>query len=444
MYLSIGPVSEAFFSLFSFTEIFLHRPFQFIDTIMELENVSLKDKIIRAVVGFFLFILVGGLIVTFLPGDAEKSFFDVISGKSNVNAGKIGDYSIPMDYYQAAKRECYFQYRNIAPSLAEDPSTLQSCAFQTIRSLVVTEQIAKATGFSASETGIREELSDEARRIYRESVNGAGYSDDEVRKPEVIYKQILNSAPMQYRIDRKNASIIYDTLLNSNLKKTDGEIAVQKESTSARFRLRIVSYTDDQLSKLAEKEAPISEEILRAKYENEKKEGKLPKNTDGKEISFEERKNFLKSKLLLEIRSKSQEEWKGKLKTIQQEPDGLSKIASLLGANIQELKDQSLLDLWELKSGNQNIRLGSNTQFLKDLTTVAFGSKKVGGPYKESEKNVFVEFASLEIDSSKINNSQGPDLRDNPNLMNGFVMEINQALQEKYPIERRIGQKVEE
>ncbi|EMN73170.1 hypothetical protein LEP1GSC100_4248 [Leptospira interrogans serovar Bataviae str. UI 08561] len=155
-------------------------------------------------------------------------------------------------------------------------------------------------------------------------------------------------------------------------------------------------------------------------------------------------KNFLKSKLLLEIRSKSQEEWKGKLKTIQQEPDGLSKIASLLGANIQELKDQSLLDLWELKSGNQNIRLGSNTQFLKDLTTVAFGSKKVGGPYKESEKNIFVEFASLEIDSSKINNSQGPDLRDNPNLMNGFVMEINQALQEKYPIERRIGQKVEE
>ncbi|EMN38180.1 hypothetical protein LEP1GSC085_2310 [Leptospira interrogans str. L0996] len=35
----------------------------------------------------------------------------------------------------------------------------------------------------------------------------------------------------------------------------------------------------------------------------------------------------------------------------------------------------------------------------------------------------------MEIDSSKINNSQGPDLRDNPNLMNGFVMEINQALQ---------------
>ncbi|EMO06160.1 hypothetical protein LEP1GSC116_0440, partial [Leptospira interrogans serovar Icterohaemorrhagiae str. Verdun HP] len=34
--------------------------------------------------------------------------------------------------------------------------------------------------------------------------------------------------------------------------------------------------------------------------------------------------------------------------------------------------------------------------------------------------------------------------RDNPNLMSGFVMEINQALQEKYPIERRIGQKVEE
>ncbi|AYV57351.1 hypothetical protein [Leptospira kmetyi] len=411
---------------------------------MELENVSLKDKIIRAVVAFFLFILVGGLIITFLPGDAEKSFFDVIAGRSNLNAGKIGEFSIPMDYYQAARRDCFFQYRNIAPSLAEDPSTLQSCAFQTIRSLVVTQQIASATGFSVSETGIREELSDEARRIYRESVNGAGYSDEDVRKPEAIYKQILNSAPMQYRIDRKNASGLYDSLLNSDLKKTDGEITLQKESTSARVQLRIVTYTDDQLSKLAEKEAPVSDEVLRAKYENEKKDGKLPKNKDGKEVSFEERKNFLKSKLLLETRSKSQEEWKGKLKNLQQEPDGLQKIAALLGVSVQDFKDQSLLNLWELKSGNQNIRLGNNTQFLKDLTTVAFGSKKVGGPYRESEKNVFVEFASLEIDSSKINNSQGPDLRDNPNLMNGFVMEISQALQEKYPIERRIGQKAEE
>lgn len=238
---------------------------------MELENVSLKDKIIRAIVAFFLFILVSGLIITFLPGDAEKSFFDVISGRSNLNAGKIGSDSIPMDYFQAAQRDCFFQYRNIAPSLAEDPSTLQSCAFQTIRSLVVTKQIANATGFSVSETGIREELSEEARRIYRESVTGAGYSEEDVRKPEVIYKQILNSAPMQYRVDRKNASSLYDSLLNSDLKKTDGELAVQKESSSARFRLRIVSYTDEQLNKLAEKEIPVSEEVLRVKYENEKK-----------------------------------------------------------------------------------------------------------------------------------------------------------------------------
>ncbi|MBM9499448.1 hypothetical protein JWG44_04195 [Leptospira sp. 201903071] len=444
MYLSNEPVSEAFFSLFSFTEIFLHKPFQFTDTNMELENVSLKDKIIRGVVAIFLFFLVSGLIITFLPGDAEKSFFDVISGRSSVNAGKIGDYSIPMDYFQAARRDCFFQYRSIAPSLAEDPATLQSCAFQTIRSLVVTKQIADATGFSVSETGIREELSDEARRIHRESIGGAGYSEEDVRKPEAIYKQILNSAPMQYRIDRKNASVLYDSLLNSDLKKTDGEISVQKESTSARVQLRILSYTDDQLTKLAEKEAPITDELLRAKYENEKKDGKLPKNKDGKEVSFEERKNFLKSKILLEGRSKSQEEWKAKLKVFQEERDGLQKIAALLGTPIQDYKDQTLLNLWELKSGNQTIRLGNNSQFLKDLTTVAFGAQKVGGPYKDSEKNVFVEFASMEINSSKINTSQGPDLRDNPNLMNGFVMEISQALQEKYPIERRIGQKAEE
>ncbi|XDD48833.1 hypothetical protein AB3N59_10275 [Leptospira sp. WS92.C1] len=444
MYLSIGWVSEAFFSLFSFTEIFPRKLFQFTDTIMELENVSLKDKIIRGVVAFFLFILVAGLIVTFLPGDAEKSFFDMLSGRSSVNAGKIGDHSIPIDYYQAARRDCYFQYRNMAPALAEDPSTLQSCAFQTIRSLVITNQIANATGFSVSETGIREELSNEARKIHRESVNGAGYGDEDIRKPEAIYKQILNSAPMQYRIDRKNAGILYDSLLNADLKKTDGEVAVQKESTTARVQLRIVSYSDEQLSKLAAKDIPVGEEVLRTKYENEKKEGKLPKNSDGKEVSFEERKNFLKSKILLENRAQSQEEWKGKIKVLQGEPGGLQKIAGLLGTSVQEFRDQSLLNLWELKSGNQTIRLGNNSQFLKDLTTVSFGDKRVGGPYKDSEKNIFVEFASLEINTSKVNTSQGPDLRDNPNLMTGFVMEINQALQEKYPIERRVGQKVEE
>ncbi|EMN38230.1 hypothetical protein LEP1GSC085_2309 [Leptospira interrogans str. L0996] len=45
-----------------------------------------------------------------------------------------------------------------------------------------------------------------------------------------------------------------------------------------------------------------------------------------------------------------------------------------------------MLEIQELKDNPFRFWLGSNTQFLKDLTTVAFGSKKVGGPYKESEK----------------------------------------------------------
>ncbi|NUM42324.1 MAG: hypothetical protein HUU45_11920, partial [Leptospiraceae bacterium] len=138
------------------------------------EPTTIKEKIFKTIGGLFLFILVAMLAITFLPGDAEKTLFQALSGEGSLNVGKIGGESIPFDYFQAARRECYFRYKEYLPSMANDSSTLDSCAYQSIRSIKVAGMIADRVGYSVSVNGIKEELSKQARDIHKQSNTSAG------------------------------------------------------------------------------------------------------------------------------------------------------------------------------------------------------------------------------------------------------------------------------
>ena len=395
--------------------------------VFEKEATSIKDKIIRFFVGLFLFILVGMLIITLLPGDLETGFSSILSGRDESKAGEIGKISIPMDYFNAARRECYYRYKNYAPSMADDAETINTCAYQLVRNLKISGMMAEAAGFTVSEMDIKLELSDQARQIYRES-SSAGYSADEVNSPDEIYKQLFRTVPFGYRIDASIAGKLFESFLKSSINKSDSEASLEEESRNARLTLNILTISDEALLNRFDNEITISEEEIKKEFEKTAKD-----NPDKK---LENERNFIYNKLKALRKKEKMAEFKTTLKS-EAAKGTLSSIAAISGGKTETINGQSLNSLWALQVGGGKIELGKNNDFLKDITEKSFGQGKIGGPYTFSDKTLFVEFSGLDIQNQA---NKAPVKRDdNAYLVNSFLFEINQSLSEQYPIKRNMG-----
>lgn len=384
--------------------------------ILQEEPTSLKDKVIRVFVGIFLTILVVMLVVTLLPGDLETGFIAMFEGKDTSNAGKIGRITIPMDYFHAARKDCYYRYKQYAPALAENNDNINSCAYQLVQNLKIAGMIAEKTGFTVSEHSIRMDLSDQAREIYKNSVS-AGYAKDELSQPDEIYKQLVKSAPMPYRIDTYVASGLFDRFLNTVIKKTDAESKLEGEITSATVSLNIVTFNDTSILDRLDKEILISEEMIKKEYESAKEQEPLDK-----------KKQFIISKLKAKEKQKRLKELKDKLKLVK----SLAEIAKLTSSNVVQL-NQPLGNLNNLNLSGKNVNLASSTEFWKDLTSAKFNSGKIGGPYTSAEYTTFIEFTGF-----KINQGNNPQIKKDTELVFEFFNEINQSLTESFPIKRNL------
>ena len=135
----------------------------------EYEEPTIGNKIIRVVVGVFLTILVSMLILTLLPGDAEQNMFKILTGQDDYSAGKIGDETIPPDYFQAARKDCYQRYKDYNPNLSNDSSELNSCAYDTIKTFKIYKAIAHSVGYGISDQKLKEIIWEQAKQVHKES-----------------------------------------------------------------------------------------------------------------------------------------------------------------------------------------------------------------------------------------------------------------------------------
>lgn len=403
------------------------------------EPTTIKEKIFRTIGGLFLFILVAMLAITFLPGDAERTLFQALSGENSLNAGKIGGESIPLDYFQAARRECYFRYKEYVPSMANDPSTLDSCAYQTIRSLKVSSIIADKVGYSISANGIKEELSKQAREIHKQSNTSAGYAPDEVKSADEIYKSLLSSVPLNYRMDSVKAYGLFPNFLNSDIKKTDDEIIKSEEAANTKVAIKLLAFSDEGLLNELDKKVQISEEELKKEYDNELKNGKLPKDAKGNVEDYKTRKSFLTNKLKVELKQKKLSELKSAVLGLKNssKPGVLNEIAAMTGTKIDEIRNLSLSSIANFSTpSGKSYKFGTNAVFLKDLTENSDKPGKVGGPYSDSGQTVYVEFISLGLSDKK---EKKEFKRDEMSMtLVSFYSEIMQVMSNANPIYRKV------
>ncbi|MBP9164131.1 MAG: hypothetical protein KBF99_13185, partial [Leptospiraceae bacterium] len=407
--------------------------------ILEEEPVSIAQKIYRVFAGLFIAVLVVMLIFTFIPGDAEQSLLRTITGQDQMTAGKVGDESIPVDYFKAARLECYYMFKQRYPTIADDRSMLENCAFNQVKSLKIDRVLGTAAGYYVSDLSIKEDISNEARRIHSQSGTSAGYASDEVRSVDEIYRSILLSVPMHYRQDSVLSSDLYERFLYTDVKETEEEQKVRSELENVRISLSYVSFSDEELSKLVGEIPAVTDEEIKKEYDASIANKTIPMGADGKPQTLEIRKAFIFNKIQTEAKEKKLSELKAKILSVKgAENANLAAIGTISGSKIQEL---SKISLSSLNSPNKDAKTElpkflSSSTFLKDITNMSFGKGKVGGPYTDKDKTFYVEFKELTIDSG---NSVGKTVALNDNGSNKvrmFLYEIKQSLNGIYPIQR--------
>ncbi|HRG46674.1 MAG TPA: hypothetical protein PLX69_14765 [Leptospiraceae bacterium] len=407
--------------------------------ILEEEPVSIAQKIYRVFAGLFIAVLVVMLIFTFIPGDAEQSLLRTITGQDQMTAGKVGDESIPVDYFKAARLECYYMFKQRYPTIADDRSMLENCAFNQVKSLKIDRVLGTAAGYYVSDLSIKEDISNEARRIHSQSGTSAGYASDEVRSVDEIYRSILLSVPMHYRQDSVLSSDLYERFLYTDVKETEEEQKVRSELENVRISLSYVSFSDEELSKLVGEIPAVTDEEIKKEYDASIANKTIPMGADGKPQTLEIRKAFIFNKIQTEAKEKKLSELKAKILSVKgAENANLAAIGTISGSKIQEL---SKISLSSLNSPSKDAKTElpkflSSSTFLKDITNMSFGKGKVGGPYTDKDKTFYVEFKELTIDSG---NSVGKTVALNDNGNNKvrmFLYEIKQSLNGIYPIQR--------
>ncbi|HNK58591.1 MAG TPA: hypothetical protein PLL86_20435 [Leptospiraceae bacterium] len=407
--------------------------------ILEEEPVSISQKIYRIFAGLFIAVLVTMLIFTLIPGDAEQNLLRMIIGQDQMTAGKVGDETIPIDYFKAARLECYYMYKQRFPTAADDASMLENCAFNQIKSLKIDKVLANAAGYHVSDLSIKEDISNEARKIHSQSGTSAGYSSDEVRSVDDIYRSILQSVPMHYRQDTAASIELYERFLYTDVKESEEEQKIRSELENVRLSLSYISFSDEELSKVIGEIPQITDAEIQKEYDASVANKTVPMGEDGKPQPLEVRKALIFNKLQSEAKEKKLSELKGKILSAKgAENANLGALALIAGVKIADLNKVSLSSIGPQAKENKTElpKFLSGSAFLKDITNQAFGKGKVGGPYTDKEKTFYVEFKDLSIESG---NSVGKNVamnESNSNRTRMFLYEIKQSLGGIFPIRR--------
>lgn len=407
----------------------------------EKEELTLKDKIFKWFAGIFMTILVVMLIFTLLPNDAEQSLYKLLTGQDTHSAGKFGSETITMDYFQAAKRDCYSRYKEAQANL--DTGLLNSCAYNTIKELKVSRAIANSVGYDISENKIKELLFEQAKQIHKDSAVSAGYSQEEQLTEKDIYRNLLQSTSLDYR---KDIMVLYGlyNFLKLNWEESENSKVISSEVENLKFNLEYVSFSEVDLLNKVEKEVQISEEELQTEYEKSKNEGKLAKNEKGEYPTLEERKPILYNQIKSEKKQKLVAELKSKIQSLKnsETKDILKQIAQLTNSQVEEIKNISLKDLSNPSNNSKFYRFASNRAFLKDLIELPFDKGNVGGPYMEEDKAAYVEFKTFSFESKEKKNLQEED---SLKKMQQYILfeEVKQAVAAKYPLYRKFDKQVE-
>jgi hypothetical protein len=395
------------------------------------EPSSWKDRILRVVVGIFLFLLVSMLIITFLPGDAEKSFVSLLTGRSASDAGKIGRRTVPLDAFQITLRQCYSQYKAYAPQLADNMEILENCAYTRIRQLYISEFIGESIGYEVSSLRVKRDVLEEAKSIHASRLDQPGYDPEEdISSLQDVYSDLIRGVPLPYRKDLARAQGLYEDSIQFQIPILPKDQEISKNTDSSTLSLRYIAFRETDL--MNSLNPTVSDQEIKAEYDKEVSENKNPLTPIP---SLAERSELIKKKLVFEKKRKEAEAITAQLEQAKQN-NSLEELAKILKLGIQTTGKINLnkLSTWKPSNGEPITLLGMDA-FWKQVKTP--GAKNaIYGPTYDGDIKIYWEEPEVNLSTNPVILTTSPsDIQSREDGF-AFYMEAVDSISKEFNIER--------
>lgn len=372
---------------------------------------SLK-KIGATLIVIALILIMG---ISFSSQDMSE-ILTILSGGS-----KIGSYrgeEIRPEVYRVAEDSC----RNRYQAFGEIPRVfIDRCASDAVRDMMVMPAIVADLGLDVSEKKIQD-LIISGLRTEVEMQNQSRLADDRLSLEQMVQRE-MSRFPMSLRMRLARVELFQDSVA-APFPVSAIEMQAFSRAKDSSLELNVIAFTNTDL--LNSFSADASEAEMKDLYEKEKKEAEIRAKKEKKEgpftyPSFEERKEFLKDRILTEKKKKQLEELKAALG--QMKDASLATVSEKTGHKAERVIVKfSALNAVPLASG-RTINLTAD-RFLSDLVASRYGLK---GPYQDGETTIYltIEQVKLALPSEKLD----PELLQNRAMYLSYAF-ANQIVKE--------------
>ncbi len=323
--------------------------------------------------------------ITFSSQDTSEILYILMGGS------KIGSYDgeeVRPEVYRFAEDSCKSRYQ----VMGEIPQVfIDRCTVDTVRQLMVMPAIAADLGLDVSEQSIQEQIVSTLRtRLEMENRNRL--PDDRLSLEKAVQLEVARyPISLRRRLSRVGLA---EEALSGLFPVSAAEGRALAGARNSSLALQVVAFTNTDL--LESFTAEASQEEIRELYEKEKKEAEIRHKKEKKDGPFsypslEERKEFLKDRIVTEKKKKQLEELKASLS--QGKDLDLAAVAQKTGHRPQRVVVKfNGLNAVALPSGS-TINL-SGDRFLADL---ASGREGLLGPYQDGETTVYLTVEDVKL-----------------------------------------------
>lgn len=308
----------------------------------------------------------------------------ILSGGS-----KIGSYrgeEIRPEVYRYAEESCKSRYR-IEGGIPQ--VFLDQCTADTVRDMMVMPAVVTDLGLDVSEAQIQDRLIS-ALRTEVEIQNRSRLPDDRLSLEQMVHRELARF-PLSLRLRLSRLGLFQDYIAVP-FPVSEAETQALARAKDSVFELRVIAFTDTDLMKSFTAEA--SEEEMKDLYEKDKKEAEIRAKKEKKEVtypSYEERKEFLKERILTEKKKKRLEELKASLG--QRKDLSLAVVSEKTKQNPDRVTVKfSELNAVSLPSGKRLNLTGD--RFLADVAVSRDGLK---GPYQDAETTIYLTVEQVKL-----------------------------------------------
>jgi len=343
------------------------------------QNAPVVETIKKFGAGLIIIILIAMMALVFSNQPVDE-VTRILAG--NPGAGKFQNEVIDLQIYSMIQANCkqnFMQQFGVAPE-----GMVNSCVNSNLKQLYILPAVARELGLDVSRQYVEEAALKRAQESFRMQRTGKGAEDDVLSVSE-LYQRELSFYPFELQLKSATIERVQETL-GREFAASPEEIALRKNLSNLRFRLRILSYTASDLEEEAKDSIKVTEEDIRRAHAEEQK--KLPPD---KQKPYDGEKEFVKARVTKDMVSAAVAATKKQLGNLTG-GFSLTDVEKITGFTAKTAGAVAATELRAVKAGGETVNLTN-----KDiLLFLGRGKPGVAGPFQEQEKTIYLELLEIE------------------------------------------------